>query len=79
MRQRFLFINTNTYRRDRYVVKEGRQGGVILYIKEDNVLYEFLELNVINAEVVWCKIKTISNSDLVFGVCYKSQTADVDE
>jgi endonuclease/exonuclease/phosphatase family metal-dependent hydrolase len=67
------------YRKDRYVVKEGRQGGVILYVKEDIVSYEFLELNVIKAEAVWCKIKTIRNSEVVVGVCYKSQAADVDE
>jgi hypothetical protein len=28
------------YRKDRYVVKEGRQGGVILYVKEDIVSYK---------------------------------------
>jgi hypothetical protein len=47
---------------------------------EDIVSYEFLELNVIRAEAVWCKIKTIRNSEVVVvGVCYESQAADVDE
>jgi hypothetical protein len=54
-----------SYRKDRYVVKEGRQGGVILYVREDIVSYEVSELNVIKAEAVWCKIKTIRNSEVV--------------
>jgi endonuclease/exonuclease/phosphatase family metal-dependent hydrolase len=68
-----------SYRKDRYVVKEGRQGGVILYVREDIVSYEVPELNGIKAEAVWCKIKTIRNSEVVVGVCYKSQAADGDE
>jgi hypothetical protein len=39
-----------------YFVKGDRQGGVILYVRENIVLYEFLGINVIKAEVVWCKI-----------------------
>jgi hypothetical protein len=38
--------------------KNSRQGGVILHVRDDIVSYELPELNVIKAEVVWCKIKT---------------------
>jgi hypothetical protein len=48
-------------------------------VREDIVSYEVSELNVIKAEAVWCKIKTIRNSEVVVGVCYKSQAADGDE
>jgi hypothetical protein len=41
-----------SYRKDRYVVKEERQGGVILYVREDIVSYEIPELNVTKAEAV---------------------------
>jgi hypothetical protein len=49
------------------------------YVWEDIVSNEFPELNVIKAEAVWCKIKTIRNGKVVVGVCYKSQATDGDE
>jgi hypothetical protein len=65
------------YRKDRCVVKNARQGGVMLFAKEDIVSNECLELNVIGA--VWCKIKTIRNRGIVqwwLGVCRKIQAAE---
>ena len=33
------------YRKDRCAVKQGKGGGVILYVKEEIVSYEYYELN----------------------------------
>jgi hypothetical protein len=43
------------------------------------VSLEILELNVIKSEAVLCKIKTISNNEVIVGVCYKGQATDGDE
>jgi hypothetical protein len=50
-----------------------------MYSKLDIVSCEVLELNVIKAEAVWSKIKTIWDNEVVVGVCYKSRAPDVDE
>ena len=57
------------FRRDRI----GRRGGgVILYVKESNQVYEIkLEREADNDEAVWCK--TVSgNSKLTIGLVYQS-------
>jgi hypothetical protein len=41
------------------------------------VSHESLEKNVMNAEALWCEVKTIRNSEVVGGVCYRSQAANL--
>jgi hypothetical protein len=67
------------YRKDRNMVKDGRGGGVILYVKDYVVSYDYNELNEHKAEAVWCKIKTAGNTEIVVGACYKSQAANENE
>ena len=64
------------FRKDRSAVKEGKCGGVILYVKEDIVSYECRELNASKNESIWIKLKTDNTSELTIGVCYRSQVAD---
>jgi len=61
------------YRKDRCNVKEGRAGGVILYIRNEIMSYNANDLNISQSESAWCKIK-IDNKSLI-GVCYKSHAA----
>ncbi|MGE5822757.1 MAG: reverse transcriptase domain-containing protein [Nitrososphaerota archaeon] len=71
------------FRKDRSMVKAGKCGGVILYVRQDIVSYECGELNKLNSESVWCKIKTSINTgrenEITVGVCYKSPNADDNE
>jgi hypothetical protein len=76
---KILIYGYKCYKKDKYVAEEGRRGRIILYVKEGDVSREFLDLNVIKAEAVWYKTKTMWNSEVVVGVCHKSQTADADE
>ena len=64
------------FRKDRCSVKEGKCGGVILYIKEDIVSYEYYELSSSKSESIWVKIKVDNKSELVVGTCYKSPSSD---
>jgi endonuclease/exonuclease/phosphatase family metal-dependent hydrolase len=67
------------YRKDRGNFKEGKAGGVILYIKNEIVSYECTDLNRMESESVWCKIKVNGNTSLTVGVCYRSQAASEKE
>ena len=67
------------FRKDRCQIKEGIGGGVILYVRNEIVSHESMELNKYKAEATWIKIKTDRNIDLTIGVCYKSQVADHNE
>jgi hypothetical protein len=67
------------YRKDRYNFKEGKGGGVILYIRNELVSYDYEELNKSASESVWCKLKIDNNSSITIGVCYRSQAASEQE
>ena len=67
------------YRKDRCNVKEGKGGGVILYIRNEMVSYDYEELNKRESESVWCKLKVVNNSSITIGVCYRSQVASEQE
>ena len=69
------------YRKDRCNIKEGKGGGVILYIKDDILSYECYDFNKNNSESVWCKcgINKNKNGEIIIGVCYKSQVASDQE
>ena len=64
------------FRKDRCQVKEGKCGGVILYVKEEIVSYEYYELSLIKSESIWVKIKVDKNTELLVGTCYKSPVSD---
>jgi hypothetical protein len=68
-----------SYRKDRGRFKEGKAGGVILYVRNEGVSYEYSKLNILKSESVWCRVNTTSNEIINVGVCYKSQAAEVDE
>lgn len=67
------------FRKDRHLVKLGKGGGVVLYVKTDLIAYEHENLNKLRTESVWCKLKTKGTVEVVIGVCYKSQKADENE
>jgi hypothetical protein len=45
-----------TYRKDRKAVKDGRRGGVLLYIRNTLVSSSCDDLNSCKAEAVWCNL-----------------------
>lgn len=69
------------FRKDRFTVKKGKHGGVLLYIRDDIITCEYDDLNKSKSESIWCKIvnKTDRNVDIVVGVCYKSPAAEAEE
>ena len=67
-----------SYRKDRSSFKEGKAGGVVLFVRNDIVSYEYSELNVLKSESVWCRVNTASKETINIGVCCKSQAAEVD-
>jgi len=67
------------YRKDRCNVKEGKAGGVILYIKNEIISCDCTDLNKMKSESVWCTIKVDNNTSLTVGVCYRSQAASEKE
>lgn len=68
-----------SYRKDRNSFKEGKAGGVLLYVKNEINSYEYSELNILKSESVWCRVKTAGNENINIGVCYRSQAAEDDE
>ena len=67
------------YRKDRCVVKDGRGGGVIMYIKNSLLSCACNELNKYKSESIWCKIMCSDNEELYIGTVYRSASADVTE
>jgi len=67
------------YRKDICNFKEGKAGGVILYIKNEIISYECTDLNRMESESVWCKIKVDNTTSLTVGECYRSQAASEKE
>lgn len=67
-------VGYKVYRRDR---KNGRGGGVLLYVREDLVSFETSD-DLIQCESVWVAIQT-KNGEINFGVCYRSPNAEVKE
>ena len=63
------------YRKDRCNFKQGKAGGVLLYIRNEIISYDFQELNNSQSESVWCKLKVDRNDSVTIGVCYRSQIA----
>jgi hypothetical protein len=52
-----VYINGyKSYGKDRCNFKAGKNGGVILYVKNDIVSYECSDLNHFESESIWCKI-----------------------
>lgn len=41
------------YRKDRDVIKEGRGGGVVLFVRDTIISYECKQLNDFKAESIW--------------------------
>lgn len=67
------------YRKDRDVIKEGRGGGVVLFVRDTIISYECKELNDFKAESIWYKICKEKNCDITVGVCYKQPTIQDNE
>ena len=67
------------YRKDRCKVREGRGGGVLLYVKNSLVSVDCPELNNSDNESVWCKILDSNKKSTIVGVVYKSTSAQLDE
>jgi hypothetical protein len=67
------------YRKDRCNFKEGKAGGVILYIKNEITSYECNDLNQSESESIWCTLKVDNTTSLTVGVCYRSQAASEQE
>ena len=67
------------YRKDRNNFKPGKGGGVVMYIREDIVSFDFCVLNSNKCESVWCKIKTNNKREIAIGTCYRSQLASETE
>jgi hypothetical protein len=59
------------YRKDRCNFKKGKAGGVMLYIRNEIISYDFPDLNKSRSESVWCKIKVNRNDMITVGVCYR--------
>ena len=71
--------NFTVYRKDRAVVKDGKGGGVILYVKNTLLSTECVDLNNLCNESIWCKIITDNNIETFVGVVYKSPNASRNE
>ena len=56
------------YRKDRCNFKEGKAGGVVLYIRNEIISYDFHDLNKSQSESFWCKIKVNRNDSITIGV-----------
>ena len=67
------------HRKDRSTVKEGKGGGVILYVRDTLVSLECTELNKLQNESVWCDIMTGKGISVLVGVVYKSPSAGHEE
>jgi hypothetical protein len=67
------------YRKDRCKFKEGRAGGVVLYIRNKIASYDCHDLNKSQSESVWCKIRVNRKDSITIGVCYKNQAATDEE
>ena len=54
-------------------------GGCLIYLKEGLTAVIMEELtHTSNTETLWCKINTVSGSNLLLGVCYKSPSANAE-
>ena len=54
-------------------------GGCLIYLKEGLTAVIMEELtHTSNTETLWCKISTVSGSNLLLGVCYKSPSANAE-
>jgi hypothetical protein len=64
------------YHKGRSPVKPGK-AGVVLYINNEMVSWEYAGINKAKTESLWCKIATDCNrfDELVVGVCYMSPSA----
>jgi len=68
------------YRKVRGNFKEGKVGGVILYIRNEMVSYDHAELNKSESESVWCKLKIDNNSSVSFPIyVYLAAYNDIDQ
>src|SRR5688572_3692996 len=64
--------NYTVYRKDRCRVKEGRGGGVLLYVRNSLLATECHELNKWENESVWCQIIVDKLQKVLVGVVYRS-------
>ena len=64
--------NVSMYKKDRWEVKGGRAGGVIVYVRESVILFPCEELNKYSTEFLWCKMMVDKENVLTIGVCYNS-------
>ena len=67
------------YRKDRSVVKKGRGGGVLLYVKKSLLSIACSSLNEFSNESVWCELVGDKGSRTLVGVVYKSPSAEQTE
>jgi hypothetical protein len=67
------------FRKDRGVFKDGRGGGVLLYVKSSLESYACDDLNKFKCESIWCSLKLKHNCELLVGAAYKSPNAANEE
>ena len=79
MQAEIIIDSYSIYTKDRCNYKEGRAGGVILYIKNEITSDECTDPNKMKSESVWYKIKVDNTTSLTVGVCYRSQAASEQE
>jgi len=67
------------FRKDRSEVKDGRGGGVILYVSEELTCTAADKLNSIKCEAVWVELQDKLSGSVTVGVCYRSPVASEQE
>jgi hypothetical protein len=67
------------YRKDRCTVKQGRGGGVMLYVRNSVKSVAYHELNKLSTESVWCEVFDCKGNSIIVGVVYKSTSAETGE
>jgi hypothetical protein len=67
------------YGKDREQVKQGKNGGVLMYMRDDITSWAYRKLNKPQSESMWCVTVADKGKEIVVGVCYKSPAAEVDE
>lgn len=67
------------FRKDRNLVKDGRGGGVLMYVRNSLNVLPVNDLNSLNNESVWCKILDCDRKETLVGVVYRSPNCDAVE
>ena len=75
----FCIQGYTLFRKDRSVIRQGRGGGVMLLVKNNISCVAYEKLNKLPCESLWIQIQADSKFIINLGVCYRSQTASVQE